>query len=56
MPQTISSFDHTLARDEEKRALIKSTCKNCGASKVVSIRDGSMAEWEYAHICKNVRQ
>jgi hypothetical protein len=48
------AFENALAYDEENRAVIKSTCKKCGESKLVSIRDGSLAKWEAQHTCPDV--
>lgn len=31
--------------------LIKSTCKRCGESDVVSVMDGSLQIWETGHAC-----
>jgi hypothetical protein len=48
------AFDNALAYDEENRAVIKSTCKQCGESKLVSIRDRSLTTWEAQHVCPGV--
>ena len=52
--ERIHGFDNALAYDEENRAVIKSTCKKCGESKLVSIRDRSLAKWEAQHVCPGV--
>jgi hypothetical protein len=36
----------------ETRMLILSTCKKCGAAKLVSAYDGSRKEWQDNHKCK----
>jgi hypothetical protein len=36
----------------ENRVLIRSTCKKCGASRVVSVSDGSLRLWEDGHKCR----
>jgi hypothetical protein len=33
------------------RLLIRSTCKFCGASRLVSREDGSLQKWENGHDC-----
>lgn len=33
------------------RLLLRCTCEKCGASKLVSYSDGSLAEWEREHKC-----
>jgi hypothetical protein len=33
---------------------IRSTCKLCGASRLVSVSDGSLEEWERTHECQAV--
>jgi hypothetical protein len=35
------------------RIMIESVCLRCGASKLVSIRDGSLKKWEYDHDCED---
>jgi len=34
------------------RLLIQSACNRCGASKVVSVHDGSLGQWENTHRCQ----
>jgi hypothetical protein len=43
--QRIHAFENALAYYEEHRAATKSTCKKRVESKLVSIRDGSLAKW-----------
>lgn len=33
----------------DRRTLLGSTCRECGAAKLVSDMDGSLAEWEEKH-------
>jgi hypothetical protein len=40
----------------ETRMLILSTCKKCGAAKLVSVYDGSRQEWQDGHKCKEAGQ
>jgi len=44
-------FSHAPAYADEHRVLIKSTCKKCGESALVSIIDGSAKKWELMHRC-----
>ena len=44
-----------LKRDDEGILLVDSECLRCGTSKVVSMRDGSLQEWESHHVCGNLR-
>ena len=44
-------FEHALAFSEEGHVRIKSTCKRCGVSGIVSVRDGSLVNWESRHAC-----
>ena len=39
----------------ESRLLIQSTCRQCGASRLVSMHDGSLDKWENEHMCKQSR-
>jgi hypothetical protein len=55
MHATHSSFDNDLAFDQEDRVLIKSTCKQCGVSMLVNVRDGSLDKWVSRHECPVVR-
>jgi hypothetical protein len=47
------AFDNAPAYDEDGRLVIKSTCRQCGESKLVSVRDRSLAKWESRHACMN---
>jgi hypothetical protein len=49
--QEALKFDNAPAYDEDGRVVIKSSCRKCGESKLVSIRDGSLAKWESQHVC-----
>ena len=51
MPAICSSFDNDLAYDQEGHVIIKSTCRKCGASELVCVRDGSLAKWQSQHEC-----
>lgn len=46
-------FIETWDRDAEGTVRIKSTCKRCGEFQLVNIRDGSLAEWESNHVCRD---
>ena len=46
-----ADYAHAPVRTET-RVLILSTCKKCGASKMVSVADGSLERWEEQHQCK----
>lgn len=46
--QVQSSFSYHLV-ETDGRMMLESTCKKCGASKLVSDRDGSLREWEMKH-------
>ena len=48
-------FDHALATEDGGRILIKSRCKTCGFSGIVSAADGSLANWETQHVCGTAR-
>jgi hypothetical protein len=39
----------------ESRLLIQSTCRQCGAARLVSMHDGSLDKWHNEHICKQSR-
>jgi hypothetical protein len=54
MKESDRSFDNDQAYDEDGRIVIKSTCKNCGAFRLVSVRDGSLELWESQHECPAV--
>jgi hypothetical protein len=48
-----NSFKHELVLLEPHSHLfIKSMCKRCGASGVVSVYDGSLEKWEDGHECQ----
>ena len=49
------AFDNAPAYDEDGRLVIKSTCKKCGESNLVSVRDRSLAKWELQHACDGAR-
>jgi hypothetical protein len=49
-----TAFKNELDRDEDGRLVVKSMCNNCGDSKLVSVRDGSLARWESYHTCPGV--
>jgi hypothetical protein len=51
MQQTTPSFDNSPAYDEDGRLVIKSTCKDCAESRLVNVRDGTLAKWELRHKC-----
>jgi hypothetical protein len=53
MQETLK-FDNAPAYDEDGRIVIKSTCRNCGESKLVSVRDLSLPRWESQHVCYGV--
>jgi hypothetical protein len=44
-------FSHAPAYADEHHVLIKSTCKKCGESALVSIVDDSVKKWELTHRC-----
>jgi len=49
-----NSFEHELVlRELHSHLFIKSMCKRCGASGVVSVHDGSLEKWEGRHECQN---
>jgi hypothetical protein len=50
-----NQFKETLLKTET-RMLILSTCKKCGAAKLVSAYDGSRKEWQDNHKCKEAGQ
>jgi YVTN family beta-propeller protein len=47
-------FTHELAHDEESNVRLKSTCKRCGASRIVNIREGSLDKWQCDHACPDL--
>lgn len=40
------------AVQKDEVVLIKSVCKKCGASNLVSVMDESLRSWESSHNCK----
>ncbi len=50
MPED-SGFVHAEVRVGDGRVLIRSTCKFCGAERIVSREDGSLDRWESGHDC-----
>ena len=36
----------------ESRLRIRSVCRSCGASRVVSVLDGSLETWKEQHVCE----
>lgn len=50
---TASLFEHQLV-DLELPEMIRSTCKECHAARLVSRLDGSLEKWEREHpyVCK----
>lgn len=53
MQYTNHNFANAPAYDEDGRLVIKSTCSDCGAFQFVSVRDGSLRNWESQHECPN---
>jgi hypothetical protein len=51
MKEDARSFENAQAYDEDGPIVIKSTCRNCGAFRLVSVRDGSLKKWEWRHEC-----
>jgi hypothetical protein len=47
-------FENAPAYEQDDRLVIRSTCKNCGAFRFVSVRDGSLEKWESEHKCPDV--
>ena len=48
-----NSFKHELVlREPHSHLFIKSMCKRCGASGVVSVHDGSLEKWQGEHECQ----
>jgi hypothetical protein len=45
-------FSRQVDRDEEGQIRVKSTCIYCGISRLGSVVDGSIEQWEAAHQCK----
>ena len=52
MPE--SEFEHKPEKDSEGFMRIRSTCKRCGASKLVNVADGTMRNWEENHRCPDL--
>ena len=50
-PINAGLFTHKHVRTES-RLLIQATCNQCGSSKLVSLIDGSLQQWESTHECK----
>lgn len=50
-----SGFTCTAVRDGLSIKIL-SVCNRCGASRVVSIADGSLGEWERTHQCTPQRK
>jgi hypothetical protein len=50
MLQANQQFDHKPAR-VKGRLLLESICVRCGACKIVSAADESLADWEDRHAC-----
>ncbi len=51
-PTPARQFDHEVSHGVSGRTLIKSTCKLCTASQIVSTHDGSLQVWEDRHTCR----
>jgi len=49
-----ASFTHEPERDIEGHVRIRSTCKRCGASKLVNVANGTLRKWEEGHRCPNL--
>jgi hypothetical protein len=47
----LPDFTHFSA-STEIRIIIQSVCTKCGASRLVSVSDGSLKKWEEGHTCK----
>lgn len=52
-PEDTDRFLRALIKADEP-ILIRSTCKRCGKSEIVSLFDGSLQDWESAHNCAKV--
>jgi hypothetical protein len=48
----LPGFSHFAVRTE-KCILVQSVCTKCGASRLVSVADGSLKNWEVGHICSS---
>lgn len=48
--ESIGAFSHNPAYSGD-RLIIESVCTRCGASKLVSVLDGSLKKWEAGHKC-----
>ena len=48
----LPGFSHFAVRTE-KCILVQSVCTKCGASRFVSVPDGSLKKWEEGHTCKD---
>jgi hypothetical protein len=47
----IQAFSHNAVYSGD-RLIIESVCTRCGASKLVSMLDGSLKKWEDGHKCR----
>jgi len=54
MAEDSSGFDEVMARDDDGVVRIRSTCRRCGAFRLVNAGDGSLRTWEERHLCPNV--
>jgi hypothetical protein len=50
-----SGFTCTAVRDGTSIKIL-SVCTNCGESRVVSMTDGTLREWEQTHHCAGARK
>ena len=51
----LSTFMCTLVHEGDSLRIL-SVCKCCGASRVVSVSDGSLDEWQETHQCGEERK
>lgn len=49
-----SHFQHSPVKTEF-RPLVRSTCKRCGKSRIVSDYDGTLKRWEARHECEQTK-
>jgi len=49
-----SGFRQEPEKDIEGHRRIRSTCKRCGASQLVSAADGTLRKWEEQHVCPDL--
>lgn len=47
-------FDQAFARDDDGNVRIKSTCRRCGAFRLLNAGDGSLLKWERQHLCPDL--